>query len=68
MNRQPPPAPPPVTCPPIWPGLPSDLQHRAVRLLAQLAYTQFRQRVASNTQETYHDYFPQQPQDSPRPS
>jgi hypothetical protein len=68
MSHQPPPPPTTVTFPPIWPGLPSDLQQRAVRLLAQLAYAQFRQHVALSTQETYHGSFPQQPQGSSRPS
>ncbi len=68
MSRQPLPAPPPVTCPPIWPGLPSDLQQRAVRLLAQLAYARFRHHLAVSTQETYHGHSSQQSRGSPRPS
>jgi hypothetical protein len=68
MSRQSPPFPTPVASPPIWPGLPSDLQQRAVRLLAQLAYAQFRQHVALSTQETYHGNFMEQPQGSSRPS
>jgi hypothetical protein len=68
MSRQPPLSLPPVTCPPVWPGLPSDLQQRAVRLLAQLAYTQFRQRVLLSMQEIYHGHYPQQPQGASRPS
>jgi hypothetical protein len=68
MSRQPPPSPTPVPFSPIWPGLPSDLQHRAVRLLAQLAYAQFRQHVSLSTQETYHGHFTQQHQGSSRPS
>ena len=68
MSRQPPLPPTPVTFPPIWPGLPSDLQQRAVRLLAQLAYSRFRQHVPRVTQETYHGNFAQQSQSSSRPS
>jgi hypothetical protein len=68
MSRQPLPSPTPVTLPPIWPGLPSDLQQRAVRLLAQLAYAQFRQHALLSTQETCHGNSPRQPQDSSRPS
>jgi hypothetical protein len=67
MSHQPLPAPtPPATCPPIWPGLPSDVQQRAVRLLAQLAYAQFRQHHFLATQETCHGHCAQQPQGSPR--
>jgi hypothetical protein len=68
MNRQSLPPPTPVAFPPIWPGLPSDLQQRTVRLLAQLAYAQFRQHLALSSQETQHGNFAQQPQGSPRPS
>jgi hypothetical protein len=68
MNRQSLPPATPVSFPPIWPGLPSDLQQRAVRLLVQLAYGQFRQHVALSTQETDHGSFAQQPQGSSRPS
>jgi hypothetical protein len=68
MRHQPLPSVLPVTFPPVWPGLPSDLQQQAVRLLVQLAYTQFRQHVALSTQETYHDTFAQQSQGAPRPS
>jgi hypothetical protein len=39
-----------------------------VRLLAQIAYAQFRQHVTLSTQETYHGSSPQQPQGSSRPS
>ena len=41
MSR-PPPTNPSVLLPPVWSGLPSDLQQRAVQLLAQLAYSQLR--------------------------
>lgn len=68
MSRQPPPPQTPVTFAPIWPGLPSDLQQRAVRLLAQLAYAQFRQRASLSTPEICHGHFTQQSQDSSRPS
>jgi hypothetical protein len=68
MSRDPSPFPTPVPVPPIWPGLPSDLQQRAVRLLAQLAYAQFRQHVALSTQETCHGHSAQQPQGSSRSS
>jgi hypothetical protein len=68
MSRQLPPVPSPVIFPPIWPGLPSDLQQRAVRLLAQLAYAQFRQQLSQATQETEHGHFSQQSQGSSRSS
>jgi hypothetical protein len=68
MIRQPPPPQTPVAFVPIWPGLPSDLQQRAVRLLAQLAYAQFCQPASPAIQETYHGNFTQQPQGSARPS
>jgi hypothetical protein len=64
MSRQPPPAETPLTLPPIWPGLPSDLQQRAVRLLAQLAFARFRQHTPLDTQEIDHGYSTRQPQDS----
>jgi hypothetical protein len=64
MIRQPPPPQTPVPFAPIWPGLPSDLQQRAVRLLAQLAYAQVCQHASPATPETYHGNFTQQPQDS----
>jgi hypothetical protein len=68
MSGQPPPLPMPVSFPTIWSGLPSDLQQRAVRLLAQLAYAQFRQQLSQATQEIDHGYFPQQSQGSSRSS
>jgi hypothetical protein len=68
MIRQPPPPQTPVAFAPIWPSLPSDLQQRAVRLLAQLAYAQFRQHASPAIQETNHGKVTQQPQGSARPS
>jgi hypothetical protein len=68
MRRQPPLLQAPCTLPPIWPGLPSDLQQRAVRLLAQLALAQFRQDAQLSTQEIDHDHSTQQSQDSSGPS
>jgi len=58
----------PLPLPPIWLGLPSDLQQQAVRLLAQLAYTQFRHRSSIFTQEIDHGSPTQQFQDSSGPS
>ncbi|MCE9564583.1 MAG: hypothetical protein K8U57_21325 [Planctomycetes bacterium] len=51
----------------VWSDLPDDLQQRAVRLLAQLAYAQLRQTTQRPTQEMNDDH-PTQHQDSPRPS
>jgi hypothetical protein len=68
MSRPPPPTETPVTLPPIWFGLPGDLQQRAVRLLAQLAFAQLRQQTQPSTQEIHHGPFTQQSQDSSRPS
>lgn len=68
MSRQTPSVPMPAVFPPIWSGLPSDLQQRAVRLLAQLAYAQFRQQLSQATQEIDHGYFSQQSQGSSRSS
>ena len=68
MSGQPPPISTPGIFPPIWSGLPSDLQQRAVRLLAQLAYAQFRQQLSQATQEIDHGYFSQQSQGSSRSS
>jgi hypothetical protein len=68
MSRHPPPTVTPFTLPSIWSGLPSDLQQRAVRLLAQLALAQFRHPGQLSTQEIHHDHFARQSQDSPRPS
>lgn len=68
MRRHLPPTETPVTRPPIWSGLPGDLQPRAVRLFAQLAYAQLRQQAPLSTQEIHHGHGTQQSQDSPRPS
>lgn len=68
MSRQLAPAETPPTVPPVWPGLPSDLQQQAVRLLAQLAFAQFRQHTPMSTQEIDHGRSTQQSQDSPGPS
>jgi hypothetical protein len=68
MSRHPAPPETPVTPPHIWPGLPGDLQQRAIRLLAQLAYARFRQHAQFTTKEVDHGPRTQQPQDSPRPS
>jgi hypothetical protein len=68
MNCEPLPSSPPVTGPSIWPSLPSDLQQRAVRLLAQLAYARFRYHLALSTQESDHGYRSTLPQGSSRPS
>ena len=64
MTRPPPPTDPPGACPPVWSALPGELQRRAVRLLAQLAFAQFRHHARPTTQETDHATAPQQPQDS----
>jgi hypothetical protein len=60
--------PPPLANPvgvhaPIWSALPSDLQQRAVRLLAQLAFAQFRHHAQLTPQEADRATAPQQPQD-----
>jgi hypothetical protein len=68
MSRHPPSPETTATLPHIWSGLPSDLQQRAVRLLAQLAYAQLRRHAQPFTQETPHGPSLWQPQDSPRPS
>jgi hypothetical protein len=68
MSGQPPPVPTPGSFAPIWSDLPSDLQQHAVRLLAQLAYAQFRQQLSQATQEIDHGYFSQQSQSSSRSS
>ena len=57
-----------VDTPPIWSGLPRELQQRTVRLLAQLAYARLRAQGPSLAKETSHDPTPLQYQDSPRPS
>jgi hypothetical protein len=58
----------PVVLPRIWSDLPSDLQQRAVRLLAQLAYVQLRPQVSLATQEVRYGHRTQQSQDPSRPS
>lgn len=58
----------PLTLPPVWSGLPGDLQQRAVRLLAQLAYAQVRQQAPLAIQEIRNGHCTQQSQDSSRPS
>jgi hypothetical protein len=68
MSRPPPPTEPPVTLPPIWSDLPGDLQQRAVRLLAQLAFAQFRPQTQPSIQEIHYGPLTQQSQDSSRPS
>ena len=68
MNRPPPPTETPVLLAQVWPGLPSDLQQRAVRLLAQLAYVQLRPQAFLATKEICHAHATQQSQDSSRPS
>lgn len=68
MSRQPPPPQTSGIVPPIWPGLPSDLQQRAVRLLAQLAYARFRQHLSLATSEIDHGQATQQSQGSSRSS
>jgi hypothetical protein len=68
MSRHPPPPETLDTLPHVWPGLPGDLQRRAIRLLAQLAYARFRQHAQFTTKEVDYGHCTQQPQDSPRPS
>lgn len=53
---------------PVWPDLPDDLQQRAVRLLAQLAYAQLRQTTHQPALESNDDHPAQQSQDPARPS
>ena len=68
MNRPPPPTETPVSLTQVWSGLPSDLQQRAVRLLAQLAFVQLRPQATLSTTEIRHANTTQQPQDSSRSS
>jgi hypothetical protein len=68
MNRLPPPTETPVLLAQVWPGLPSDLQQRAVRLLAQLAYIRLRPQAPIPSKEVRHADPTHQPQDSSRPS
>jgi hypothetical protein len=51
------------TCPAVWSALPSELQQRAVRLLTQLAFAQFRHPSQPTPEEVRHDSHTQQPQD-----
>jgi len=68
MSPYPPATAPPVAPPPVWSGLPRDLQHRTVRLLARLAYAQFLRNSPLSTQEIRHGHPAQHTQGSPRPS
>jgi hypothetical protein len=68
MNRPPPPTETPVSLTQVWSGLPSDLQQRAVRLLAQLAYVRLRPQTPLSPKEIRHADPTHQPQDSSRPS
>jgi hypothetical protein len=52
----------------IWSDLPSDLQQRTVRLLAQLAYARLHRHTESIIKETHSGNSTQQPQDPGRPS
>ena len=68
MSHPPPPTETPALLAHVWPGLPSDLQQRAVRLLAQLAYGQLRPQASLTPQEVLNGHPTHQPQDSSRPS
>jgi hypothetical protein len=68
MNRPSPPTEAPVRLAQVWSGLPSDLQQRAVRLLAQLAYVRLRPQAPLPTKGVRHADPTQQSQDSSRPS
>ncbi len=68
MNRPPPPTESLALLAHVWSGLPSDLQQRAVRLLAQLAYVQLRPQASLSTKEVRHGDTTQQSQDAARPS
>jgi hypothetical protein len=68
MNRPPPPTETPVLLAQVWPGLPSDLQQRVVRLLAQLAYVRLRPQASLSPKEIRHADPTHQSQDSSRPS
>jgi len=68
MSRPLPPTATPSSLASVWPGLPSDLQQRAVHLLAQLAYVQLRPQATLSTTEIRHANTTQQPQDSSRSS
>jgi hypothetical protein len=66
MSRPPPPTETPALLAHVWPGLPSDLQQRAVRLLAHLAYAHLRLQASLPTKEVRYGHPAQQSQDSPR--
>jgi hypothetical protein len=68
MNPQPPRITPHAGGVPVWPDLPDDLQRRAVRLLAQLAYAQHRQTAHQPAPERNNDHPAQQSQDPARSS
>jgi hypothetical protein len=68
MSRHPPPTETPVPLPAVWSGLSGDLQQRAIRLLAQLAFAQLRRQAQPSTQEIHYGPSTPQPQDSSRPS
>jgi len=68
MSCHPLPADPPVFLPPVWSNLPSDLQRRTVRLLAQLAYAQLRPHRSLTAKEIHHGQRTKLPQDPPRSS
>ena len=68
MSRRPPLTATPAVLPHVWSDLPGDLQQRAVRLLAQLAYVQVRPQASRATQEVRHGHRTQQSQDPSRPS
>ena len=68
MSRHPPPTEMSRVLPHVWSDLPSDLQQRAVRLLAQLAYGQLRPQASSPTQEVRHGHSTHQSPNPSRPS
>jgi hypothetical protein len=68
MNRPAPPTETPRAVAHVWSDLPGDLQQRAVRLLAQLAYGQLRPQASLTPQEVLNGHPTHQPQDSSRPS
>jgi hypothetical protein len=68
MNHRPPRVTPHASGVPVWPDLPDDLQQRAVRLLAQLAYARLRQTAHQPAPESDDDHPAQQSQDPARSS
>ena len=68
MSRHPPPTEVSSVLPHVWSDLPSDLQQRAVRLLAQLAYVQLRPQALLPSQEIRYGDPAHQSEDSSRPS